>query len=257
MKDPDETSIQATGYPATTPRGSTARWDGTPIYARHGTAIIADSLEVPQYWARPHVGRIVDVIRLERAGEVWYILDNDGARQKIYQSGGYWNSGGGHYSLAIQPDSWEWDGVEQNRVGERRQQPKRQQQPQRRPGKAKGAIRAHHATGAEGDPNQPVRAVPLNEDQIAQMRQANPGVDLAIAQALGSPGAVTVWAAHGKRSSLLVVVTTPKEGSDEKPDITVDYVDGGTEWDRKQRTRKAIAETVAEGQRLGYKATRL
>lgn len=115
-------------------------------------------------------------------------------------------------------------------------------------------IRERENQQAKGDPNRPIRCVALNEDQITQMRKENTSCDLAIADALGCPAAVTVWTAHGQRSSLFIVVITPKEGSDEEPSVSVDYVDGGTEWDRKQKLRALVEESVQRGKELGFQA---
>lgn len=127
--------------------------------------------------------------------------------------------------------------------------------PAKRPGKARGKIRQIENLKAAGDPNQPIRSRELSEDQIWQLRKENTGIDMAIAQALRSPKSMTVWSAHGQRSSLLVCVTVPDEP--DEPRIAVDYVDGGTEWDRKQHLRKIIEELIASGKENGYDATRL
>lgn len=121
----------------------------------------------------------------------------------------------------------------------------------RRPGKGKSALKQAQALA-------PIRCVPLSEQQIQDLRKQNAGCDLAIAQAAGSaPGSITVWSANGERSSLLVWVVVPSIESTEETSIVVYYVDGGTEWDRKQRLRKEVVEVMNRGQELGYNVTKL
>lgn len=77
--------IKAPTGPRTTPPAETY-WNGQPIAALRGTAVVADTDEFPGYWARRDglIGDRIPVVRVEHdggayAGGTEYLDDRDGS----------------------------------------------------------------------------------------------------------------------------------------------------------------------------------
>lgn len=246
MTDPANhpTLDQIPGYPATHSVTTVALWDGKPINARFGVVVIADDTRFPQYWARPYVGQTASVWRLERDGDVFFVLDTDDLRKKIFHAGGYWNSGG-HRSVTALADSW-IESVQPEARPRMVNLPKPPKPPARRPGMGKSALKTPEMqTGM------------VTFDQLIAMREANPQINDEIEKALKLPGTVTVWTASAKASSIFFTVKTPKEGVEEDPDVDACVVWGGTEWQRKQAVFELMADAARECETLGWEFRRL
>ena len=57
-------------------------WNGEPTPCERGTAVVADTPEFPQYWARSEPGLIgsrIKVVKVTYYGDVSYMDDRDGS----------------------------------------------------------------------------------------------------------------------------------------------------------------------------------
>jgi hypothetical protein len=86
------------------------KWNGKPVSAVRGSAIVADSGYFPEYWARRFVGQRRDVVRVEYGGTVFYLDDVDGHGWRKLLSGGRWTYG--HRTINVEPESFQVLGVE-------------------------------------------------------------------------------------------------------------------------------------------------
>jgi hypothetical protein len=86
------------------------KWNGEPVSAVRGSAIVADSGRFPEYWARQFVGQRRDVVRVEYQGTVFYLDDADGAGWQKLLNGGTWTYG--HRTIEVERGSFQVLGVE-------------------------------------------------------------------------------------------------------------------------------------------------
>ena len=91
---------------------SVPRWNGIPIKARRGTAIVADAPEFPLYWARREaiVGQRIAVVEVDLdganyGGGIDYLDDREGQGWAKVAGGG--SPRAGHASVAIEAGSFE------------------------------------------------------------------------------------------------------------------------------------------------------
>lgn len=85
-------------------------WNGIPITARRGTAVVADAPEFPVYWARDLVGERIAVVEANLDGANYgggleYLDDREGLGWAKVTTGGSPRSG--HRSVVVEPGSFE------------------------------------------------------------------------------------------------------------------------------------------------------
>jgi hypothetical protein len=86
------------------------RWNGIPVEAKRGTAVVADAPEFPLYWAGHLVGERIEVVQVNLdganyGGGIDYLDDRDGSGWAKLTAGG--GPRMGHASVAIEPGSFE------------------------------------------------------------------------------------------------------------------------------------------------------
>jgi len=89
---------------------SETRWNGIPVEAKRGTAIVAEAPEFPLYWARAIVGRRIAVVEVNLdganyGGGIDYLDDREGQGWAKVTGGG--SPRAGHASVTIEPGSFE------------------------------------------------------------------------------------------------------------------------------------------------------
>lgn len=77
------------------------QWNGEPCTAMRVMAVVADSEQFPQYWARDLVGTGRKAVRVDYGGETFYLDDEDGTGWDKVTHGGSPNWG--HRSLEVEP----------------------------------------------------------------------------------------------------------------------------------------------------------
>lgn len=87
-----------------------AFWNGLPTTAERGTATVAPSPEFPAYWAKPLIGQVIRVVRVDLNGVNYgggedYLDDRDGSGW-LKVTVGHGGPGYGHRSVAIVPGSF-------------------------------------------------------------------------------------------------------------------------------------------------------
>ncbi len=85
------------------------RWNGIPITARRGTAVVADAPNFSHYWARHLVGQRIAVVEVNLdgvnyGGGIDYLDDGEGRGWAKVTTGG--NPRTYHASVAIEPGSF-------------------------------------------------------------------------------------------------------------------------------------------------------
>lgn len=97
-------------------------WNGIPITAKRGTAIVAEAPEFPEYWAQDLVGERIPVVEanLDGAnygGGISYLDNRDGSGWRKVTTGG--SPQVGHRDVSIVPGSFEeFDEKEAEELGE-------------------------------------------------------------------------------------------------------------------------------------------
>ena len=92
-------------------------WNGIPIKARCGTAVIADAPAFPNYWARSIVGQRIAVVEVNLdganfGGGIDYLDDREGQGWAKVTGGG--SPRAGHANVAIEPGSFSPKAEEQS-----------------------------------------------------------------------------------------------------------------------------------------------
>lgn len=82
-------------------------WNGIPIKARRGTAIVSDDTQRPLYWARLIVGQRIAVVEADLTTGTEYLDNRDGTGWAKVTTGG--SPRELHRALAIEPGSFEED----------------------------------------------------------------------------------------------------------------------------------------------------
>jgi hypothetical protein len=79
------------------------RWNGEPCQARRVTAVVADSIFFPLYWAREFVGTRRKAVEVTYGGRTFYLDDEDGSGWAKVTAGG--SPAHSHRGLNVDPDS--------------------------------------------------------------------------------------------------------------------------------------------------------
>ena len=81
-------------------RRAPTRWNGEPVLATQVRVIVADTQDVPQYWARHLAGTVRAAVRVTYGGHSFYLDDEDGSGwHKVTHGGG---PGWAHRELVIE-----------------------------------------------------------------------------------------------------------------------------------------------------------
>lgn len=82
---------------------STTRWNGEPCTARQLTAVVADNIDFPAYWARHLVGTRRDIVEVVYGGSTFYLDDEAGEGWHKVTHGG--SPRWAHSNITIDPDT--------------------------------------------------------------------------------------------------------------------------------------------------------